>query len=317
MFEDMFKDLFIESSIEDDAVVEGVTLTTDEDGFVSAECEIDEANILDCDPFEFITEAMYQNVINANNISMAVLADNYKYLKENGVELVAEAEAAEKQKGKKREAIGKFFHNIREKIQKFFDTVLAKMVELQAKFKVLTKKAQEKVKSGMGKLSGDVTVSNYVPADVVSWANMNMSIAADPASAKPVKGFGEIKQIAPEFDKELDTIKKYGSYIRDVKTFRNECLKRINDIEKDELKDKNVLADLSKGEKKEAIKTSYASRSNQVVSIAKEGVSLIMRRVNEAAKVINAACKAGKEAKKEEKKAVNASASFIESVEMI
>lgn len=313
MFEDMFKDLFIESSIEEDAVIEGVTLTTDEDGFVSAECEIDEANILDCDPFEFITEAMYQNVINANNISMAVLADNYKYLKENGVELVNEAEESEKQKGKKKEAIAKFFRNIREKIQKFFDTVLAKMVELQAKFKVLTKKAQEKVESGMSKLSSDITVSDYVPADVVSWANMNMSIAADPASANPVKEFGEIKQVSPEFNKELDTIKKYGSYIGDVKKFRNECLKRINEIEKNELKDKNVLTDLSKGEKKEAIKTSYASRSNQVISIAKEGVSLIMRRVNEAAKAINAACKAGKEGKK----AVNASASFIESVEMI
>lgn len=311
MFEDMFKDLFIESSVEeDDAVVEGVTLTTDEDGFVSAECEIDEANILDCDPFEFITEAMYQNVINANNISMAILADNYKYLKENGVELVTEAEEAEKQKGKKREAASKFFKNIREKIQKFFDTVLAKMVELQAKFRVLTKKAQEKAKAGFAKLPEEIKVHNYIPIDVTKWAESKMQAIVDGGTSDAQLDGVDKFAAHVNFETELKTLKNYGAQIAEVKKLKNRSIKAINDLEKKELKGASIK-DKAEGHK------GFAAWTNEIVAVSKEAVSLIMQRVNESAKAINAACKAGKEAKKEEKKAVNASASFIESVEMI
>lgn len=310
MFNDIFNDLLLESMDFEEEIVEGVELHTDEDGFVSAEVEIDEANVLDVDPFEFVTEAMYQNIVNANNISMAVLADNYKYLKENGVELVNEAEEAEKQKGKKKEAITKFFHNIRVKIEKFFDTVLAKMVELQAKFKVLTKKAQEKAKAGFAKLPEEIKVHNYIPIDVTMWAEKKMKAVVDGnVSDEKVDGVDKFAARV-NFETELKTLKSYGTQISAVKKLRNTSIKAINDIEKKELKGASIK-DKAEGHK------GFAAWTNEIVAISKEAVSLIMARVNESAKAINAACKAGKEAKKEEKKAVNASASFIESVEMI
>lgn len=319
MFEDMFNDLFIESAFgnDDDSFVEGVTLSTDEDGFVSADVEIDEANVIDGDPFEFLTEAMYQNVINANNISMAILAENYMYLKENGVELVTEAEEKEKQKGRFKEAVVKFFKNLKEKIIKFFNSVLAKMVELQAKFRVLSKKGQARAAAGMKTLPKDIVVHSYIPIEVTKWAEKcmksleNMELPSEPEFSLKNKTTNKVY-----FETELKTLKDYGKQVSEVKKLKNTSLKAIGTMEKEFMKSDDVKGE-NLGTKRD-IHKSYAELGNQVVAVAKEATSLIMVRVNDAAKVINAACKANKENEKNKKEAQNASAIFsLDNLEMV
>lgn len=304
---DMFDDIFVESAYDDT----GITLTTTESGFVWADCEVEESSI-DRDPFDFITEAMYANVINAKNIELAIMQEKYDYLHENGYEMVTE--------GLSLEGIKKFFSNLWQKIKDFFDAIIAKMVELQAKFRMLFESGRRRAELGMPKLN--MKVPAYTPEQVEKVATNlfggieKLANSGDTESTLNlgIEGSVNTSEVAPNFKTELDILKNYGKHIKEIKKGRNNALKAVKNVEKKAIKNADNIYD------KTHERTNWAETGNAIMKLSKELCKLVMARVNVAAKCINAACKEGKSAYKDEKKAKktaqNASA-YIVDLEMI
>lgn len=311
-------DLFLESydSFEDD-YNNDATLTTTEEGFVWCDCYVDESDIIDGDPFEFITEAMYQNVVNANNISLAILADNYKYLRENGVELVTEAEEAKKQSGKKLQAIKDFFGKVKQKIQKFFETIIEKMQTLQAKFLILFKKAREKGSKNNDAVAKDFKVPGYYPEDVANWAQKQYDNLVNNFSSDEFKD--DKSYLNTDFNKEMYIIKNYGKHVSNVKKMKNSALKALDKQEKEMQKymgPERARNPLETETSKET-HTNYAKVANGIMALSKEAVNLIMTRVNIAAKYINKCIGYKDKSDSDKKEATKESASFLDRIEMI
>lgn len=317
MFE--LDDLFLESA--DDDYDQDATLRTTEEGFVWCECEIDESNVIDGDPFEFITEAMYQNTVNANNISLAILADNYKYLRENGVELMTEASAKAKQNQGKLAAIKKFFETAKNKVIAFFESILDKMKRLQAKFLMLFKKAQARAKSNYAQVVKDIKVPDYQPDDIVKWAKTQFKNLKNSATTENFSGKGRERKLT--FNTELQIIKNYGKYIKDVNSLKKEFIDTLNKIEKkafsklgDGPSDEIYRTDpFGEGrDDKASIKDTYSRFVNAATLLSKEAVNLILSRVNVSAKIINKAFFSKKEDKKD---SVGESATYLDRLEMM
>lgn len=279
MFE-MFDDLFLESSFDDS----GVTLTELESGFVWADCQVE--STMKRDPFDFMTEAMYATVINANRLNYAILQEKYNYLVENGVEMVSEAVSVE--------GIKEFFKKAVQKIKEFFDAAVAKMVELQVKFKMLFEKGKKRAELDMPKIN--LTVPGYTPDDIVKFAQRNFGDISNGSFDFSFDHFENKAEKAPVFTEELNILKEYGKSIKDVKKAKNGALKALRDVEKKAIKECN-----DKYERTHE-RTSYAEAVNSINKTSRDLVKLIMKRVNASAKVINAAFKEGKDDHKKMKK---------------
>lgn len=282
---DMFDDLFLESSFDDS----GVTLTELESGFVWADCQVE--STMQRDPFEFMTEAMYATVINANRLNYAILQEKYDYLVENGVEMVSEAVSVE--------GIKEFFKKAVQKIKDFFEAAVAKMVELQAKFRMLFEKGKKRAELGMPKVT--LKVPAYTPGEVAKHAQQKFNQILQIANGEfedldLVDGLDGTEK-SPNFKEELEILKEYGKSIKDVKKAKNDALKALRDVEKRTIKECN-----DKYERTHQ-RTDYAQAVNCTNKISRDLVKLIMKRVNASAKVINAAFKEGKDDYKKMKKA--------------
>lgn len=280
------------------------------EGFMWYECDIDEANVIDGDPFEFLTEAMYQNVINANNISIAVLADKYKYLRENGEEMVGEA--AEAQNEKKKGAIGKWFDRVAAAWDKFISTVLDKMMRLQAKFLMLFKKAKATSKEVIK--NKEFEVPGYLLKDVRDWVEKEMKNAEQKGTFAPFPK--ENDKGRAYFGTETGVIGRYGEAIKFVKTQQRDAKKSLKKAQKNAESENNANG------------VSYAKCGNAIIELRKKAISLIMARVNAAAKVITSSLKKEKPAKEDKKAkeqpkaddkktATGESASFLDSLDFI
>ncbi len=313
-------DLFLEGfgSFEDDHNIDAPLRTTEE-GFVWCDCAVDESQVIDGDPFEFITEAMYQNVVNANNISLAILADNYKYLRENGVELVTEAEEVKKQTGKKLQAIKDFFGKVKKKIQQFFETIIEKMQTLQAKFLILFKKAREKGSKNSDAVAKDFKVPGYYPEDVANWAQKQYDNLVNNFSSDAFED--KANYLKSDFNKEMYVIKNYGKHVSNVKKMKNSALKALDKQEKEMQKymDIDRARNPLETETKKETHGNYAKIANGIMALSKEAVNLIMSRVNIAAKYINKCIgyKDPTDKKDEKKQATGESASFLDNLELI
>lgn len=319
MFE--LDNLFLESVNDYDDDIDTALTVTDE-GFIWCECNIDESNVIDGDPFEFITEAMYQNIVNANNISLAILADNYKYLRENGVELMTEASAKSKQNEGKLAAIKRFFEVAKNKVIEFFMKILEKMKRLQAKFLMLFKKAQARAKSNYNQVLKDIDVPDYHPDDVVKWAKNQFKSLESSDTSKPFTGEGKKRKVT--FNTELQIIKEYGKYIKQVNELKKEFIDFMNKAEKKELSKVKDPTDYARAtdplgaaaNDKATTKDAYARLVNAGTLIAKNAVNYIMYRVNVSAQIINKAVFA-KKSEKENKKSVGESATYLDRLEMM
>lgn len=279
---DMFDDLFLESGFDDS----GVTLTELESGFIWADCQVE--STMERDPFEFMTEAMYATVINANRLNYAILQEKYDYLVENGVEMVSEAVSVE--------GIKEFFKKAVQKIKDFFEAAVAKMIELQAKFRMLFEKGKKRAELGMPKLT--LKVPNYTPADVAKIVQISFSdIVANDYEMPSIDQIEKKGEKAPDFKEELNILKEYGKSVKDVKKAKNDALKTLRKLEKEAIK---LCSD--KYERTHQ-RTDYAQAVNGVNKLSRDLVKLIMKRVNASAKVINAAFKEGKDDYKKMKKA--------------
>lgn len=285
----MFDDLFLESGFDDT----GVTLTEMESGFVWADCQVE--STMERDPFDFITEAMYANVINANRLNYAILEEKYDYLVENGVEMVSEGVSVE--------GIKEFFKKVAQKIKDFFEAAVAKMVELQAKFRMLFEKGQKRAELGMPKVT--LKVPLYTPTQIAEAAKEKFKSLSENAADMEASDLNSFvftkgymaKEKTPNFKEELDILKNYGKCIKDVKVAKNDALKAVKNLEKDTLKEAN-----NKYERTH-VRTGYAQAANGISAISRDLVRLIMKRVNASAKVINEAFKEGKDDYNKQKKA--------------
>lgn len=285
---DMFDDLFLESGFDDT----GVTLTEMESGFVWADCQVE--STMERDPFDFITEAMYANVINANRLNYAILEEKYDYLVENGVEMVSEGVSVE--------GIKEFFKKVAQKIKDFFEAAVAKMVELQAKFRMLFEKGQKRAELGMPKVT--LKVPLYTPTQIAESAKIKFKSISENIADMEASDLNRFlftkeymaKEKTPNFKEELDILKNYGKCIKDVKVAKNDALKAVKKIEKDMLKDANDKYERTH------VRTDYAQAANGISAISRDLVRLIMKRVNASAKVINAAFKEGKDDYNKQKK---------------
>ncbi len=255
------------------------------EGFIWYECDIDEANVIDGDPFEFLTEAMYQNVINANNISIAVLADKYKYLRENGEEMVGEA--AEAQNEKKKGAIGKWFKRVAAAWHKFISTILEKMTRMQAKFLMLFKKAKAIARENMPKreLEAPIWTTNQISA----WLKDTGMPEAKKGNVLKYPDENKTRKDGALFAIELAVLQGYGRSMKTVKDVDREAQKAFKEAKKK-----------AEGENNED-GVSYAKIGNAITEVGKYAVSLIMKRVNIAAKNITSSFKKEKPAKEDKK----------------
>lgn len=286
--------LFLESSLDDN----DASLRVTSEGFTWCDCPVDESKVIDSDPFEFITEAMYQSVVNSNNISLAILADNYTYLRENGIELVNEAEAAAEQKEKKKSMIRKFFEKIKEKILKFFNTVLEKLKNLQSKFLGLFKKTKDKIAAGVLKPAAKVkvTVPDYDLQEVESWANNIFGNVKKAGYHQPdllkYEPFPKKGQVESSLDKEMKIIANYGKSIKSINGVKDYTIKALDEAQKDELKHIDDAFNNKYMDKKaqEAGHTNtdnfYSKKTGIITNVAKTAVDLIMQRQSAAAKAI-------------------------------
>ena len=294
--------LFLESSFDDD-----VSLRTTEEGFVWCDCAVDESEVIDTDPFEFITEAMYESISNVSNITFSILAESYNYLKENGYEMVEED--AKEFLNKKKDAIIAFFKKLKEKITTFFENVLYKMQGLQSKFLLLFKKAKEKGKIGFDKLKVEnKKVPDYTPEDVFKWADSEMKMVV--AFSSTDDDFPIPEETITTWEDELNVLKNYGKYIKDIKKAKRTALNAIHKIElstqkrflfagKDEIeftkdltnRTSELIGDDTRVNNrfdmmKEVRKSSHSS-AVRVLDISRQSVSLVMKRISYASKIVN------------------------------
>ena len=116
------------------------------------------------------------------------------------------------------------------------------------------------------------------------------------------------------FETELKIIKGYGKAIKAVKEVGNDAQKKLKEAANNCSKNANGV--------------SYAKIGNAISSVTKEAVSLIMERVNAAAKAVTASLKKEKPAKEDKKAkeqpkaddkktATGESASFLDSLDFI
>lgn len=255
------------------------------EGFMWYECDIDEANVIDGDPFEFLTEAMYQNVINANNISIAVLADKYKYLRENGEEMVGEA--AEAQNEKKKGAIGKWFDRVAAAWHKFITTVLERMTRMQAKFLMLFKKAKAIARENMPKKALEAPI--WTPSQIADWLEKTAMPAAEKGEVLKYSDENKTRPDGALFAIELAVIQNYGKAMGTAKRVDKTAQKSFKKAKKNAESENNAEG------------VSYAKIGNAITEVGKYAISLIMKRINIAAKNITSSLKKEKPAKEDKK----------------
>lgn len=113
---------------------------------------LENAADIDDDPMDYMMQVAYENEINMKNIDMAIIAEEYCYLRENGQELVYEATSISTIIEKFKNAVKRLW----ERIQSFFKRVINELKEkinLDGRF--LDKYKEKALKGGTGKVKGD------------------------------------------------------------------------------------------------------------------------------------------------------------------
>ena len=120
------------------------------------------------DPMEFMTQVACEQELNMQRLDMAILAEEYVYLRENGVEMVEES-AVDTALGlvkKCQEGIMRVW----EKIQSFFKMVQTKLREADKRDELFIKAYKEKAIAG-GTVK--VTVNNVISSSDLNTINTN------------------------------------------------------------------------------------------------------------------------------------------------
>lgn len=100
------------------------------------------------DPMDFILQVAYENEMNMKNLDMAIMAEEYMFLRENGQEMVYE-------ETKMQSIVAKFKAGVMwlwDHIQKFFKTVLAKIETVVKGDKAFLKKYESKAAGKTAKI---------------------------------------------------------------------------------------------------------------------------------------------------------------------
>lgn len=118
---------------------------------------LENAADIDDDPMDYMMQVAYENEINMKNIDMAIIAEEYCYLRENGQELVYEATSISTIIEKFKQAV----KNLWSRIQSFFKKVLKDLKEkINLDKRFLDKYGKRALKGGTGVVKGNSNLFN-------------------------------------------------------------------------------------------------------------------------------------------------------------
>lgn len=308
------------------------------------EITLESVEDIDGDPFEFMVSAVYENELNFERIEKCMILDEYAYLLENNQEMVFEAGKLKGFFEKAKNAI----LGIWKKITQFFKTVFAKFSDIIKGNKKFAEKyiavfKQKKVNNLSATLENEVTwyasakeiigagetyLTNAGTEAGAALEDFNVTTPARTNVIKKITGKPESdidsafkKQFTKKTksvtvsisdleelkssDKDLDGFKRLYNI---SKTSVDSCLKCLKSVEKNLDKDGDVKKATSNVNYVKKISNLLPMIDKATVGYANKRYSFI--RKSTAAVLKNADSKKGKEP-------VNASASFIESVELL
>lgn len=118
---------------------------------------LEEAADIDEDPMDFMLRVAYENEMNMMNLDAAIVAEEYLYLRENGEEMVTEANKL----GSIVEKAKQMIQGLWAKIQAFFKSVTRKIEDKIALDERFCKKYEDKVKGKYALVKGTAGLMNF------------------------------------------------------------------------------------------------------------------------------------------------------------
>lgn len=118
---------------------------------------LEEAADIDEDPMDFMLRVAYENEMNMMNLDAAIVAEEYLYLRENGEEMVTEANKL----GSIVEKAKQMIQGLWAKIQAFFKSVTRKIEDKIALDERFCKKYEDKVKGKYALVKGTAKLMNF------------------------------------------------------------------------------------------------------------------------------------------------------------
>lgn len=228
------------------AIDEAVEPELENDDFDSVE-SLDES----VDPMDYILTAVFENEMNMANLDAAIMCEEYKYLKENGTEMVYEAVSISAIIEKAKKVVMSLWKKIQSFLKKAQEKLTSKM---DASF---LKKYEDKARGKKGTVSGypelfDLSQCRSTAStgfkEIEKAANMvYVAATADNPTFPDVDKFmrdyqegkdsfktgfkdakSEKKTVALSADKAIEVFKSIGDAKSDIKTAYNESKKNIN-----------------------------------------------------------------------------------------
>lgn len=205
--DDLFEESFVDNTDETNAPKEDVELE-------SIMGEMDDLAIIECeedDPFSAFLRVTCENTVNFNNIRNAIAMDELHYLKENGEELMMEAETED---GKSR--IKKIFTAIQNAIDKAFQKITGIVKAIITKFDSWIDTDKGFIKhneKAIAKLTGNETIK-------MKGYKFDNSKLADTSIFNKIEGFRSVagvkgivnsvlsKDAIDEYNKNKDSVAK-------------------------------------------------------------------------------------------------------------
>ena len=308
------------------------------------EITLESVEDIDGDPFEFMVSAVYENELNFERIEKAMILDEYAYLLENGQEMVFEAGKLKGYFEKARTAI----LNVLKNITKFFKAVFAKLTDVVRNNEKWSKKYQtvlsEKKLYGVT-VNLEKEVTSYESDSVITEKAKKYIDTAESCALKTQnnidaeKTFNILTDITGEKDESFDKLyqrkftKKVKSIsvtesdmkelenskaaVKDFKQIYEYTRAGINGILK-QLKVLEKTADKKEDTSDVARAVAYVKAiASALQTIDKLTVQYTNKRYAFIKKCVSSVIADSNKKDKKGKESVNASASFIESVELL
>lgn len=256
-----------------------------------AEMKLKDVEDLDegTDLMEFMTGVAYECDLNMRNLEMAIIADEYNYLKENGEEIVYEESRIQS-------VINKFKSSVKwlwEQIQKFHKTALKKIDDFLKLDQRFVEKYRSKAKGNTGLYKG-VSIKEYATAIITASADIQrMVVESDRIATLYLKDANFTGLVKDEDDDTDDTdfveVNMKTIYKNIFKTEAEENSSRAKDVY-------NTILSTYKSTK--TIQKIDGGQACAELLTTKKMKESLKKLYSESKKVINSHIKAAKKAEK-------------------
>lgn len=160
------------------------------------------------DPMEYITNAIYVNEMNMNNLDKAIMCEEYMYLREHGTEMVYEAVNIKSIIDRAKTMVMNLWNKIKGFLKTQQDKLITKMDE-----NFLKKYEDNAMKGGTGKVNGYKTLFDLGAKGIAtsadntfksleSIANEVYQKASDPDAGTTDKEFPKFEEFRKEYEKD-------------------------------------------------------------------------------------------------------------------